>query len=117
MVEENSSNSSGKSGNNKQISPCKHWCFTLNNYKEIDIEVICSNSSIKRYVFQEEIGVSGTPHLQGYLEFITKKRPKSEFKSLKAHWTKTRQKKESIIYCQKADTRAPNGRVFRKGVV
>ncbi len=117
MVEENSSNSSGKSGNNRQISPSKHWCFTVNNYKEIDIEVICSNSSIKRYVFQEEVGEQGTPHLQGYLEFKTKKRPKSEFKSIKAHWTPTRDKKGSIIYCQKEDTRAINGRVFRKGVV
>lgn len=115
MVKESSSNSSGKSGNTKQISPSKHWCFTLNNYKEIDIQVICSNSSIKRYVFQEEIGEKGTPHLQGYLEFITKKRPVSEFKSFKAHWEKCRKVKESIIYCQKADTRS--GRIFRRGVV
>ncbi len=104
-----------KSGNTRQISPAKHWCFTLNNYTKENILEICSNSSIKRYVFQEEIGESGTPHLQGYLEFKTKKRPLGVFKLFKAHWEKCRKVKEAIIYCQKEDTRS--GDVFRHGVM
>ncbi len=115
MKVKNSSKSSKKSGSTKQISPSKHWCFTLNNYTQENIETICSNSSIKRYVFQEETGELGTPHLQGYLEFNSKKRPLGEFKSFKAHWEKCRKIKEAIIYCQKIDTRS--GRIFRKGIM
>lgn len=114
-MRKNSSNSSkGKSGNTKQISPSKHWCFTLNNYTIEDIEFICSNSSIERYIFQEETGEKGTPHLQGYLQFKTKKRPFSVFKSKLYHWEKTKDIKSSIAYCQKEDTRT--GKVFTKGI-
>ncbi len=114
MTTKISSNSSGKSGNTKQISPSKHWCFTLNNYTIEDIEFICSNSSVERYVFQEEVGELGTPHLQGYLKFKTKKRPFSVFKLLKFHWEKTKNIQKSILYCQKEDTRS--GKVFSKGI-
>ncbi len=111
----NSSNSSrGKSGNTKQISPSKHWCFTLNNYTNENIEFICSNSSIEQYIFQEETGDKGTPHLQGYIKFKSKVRPLSIFKSTSFHWEKTRDIKRSIAYCQKEDTRT--GKVFSKGI-
>ncbi|GAC77845.1 replication protein, partial [uncultured marine virus] len=111
----NSSNSSkGKSGNTRQISPSKHWCFTLNNYTIEDIELICSNSSIEKYIFQEEVGELGTPHLQGYMKFKTKVRPKSVFKTNKISWGKTKDIKASIVYCQKEDTRA--GKIFTKGI-
>lgn len=112
-----SSNSSkGESGNTKQIPPAKHWCFTLNNYKEDDINSIveeCSNSS-KRYVFQEEKGEEGTIHLQGYIEFNTKLRPKNLFNN-KIHWEKTRDIKASIKYCSKEDTRI--GRIFKYNII
>ena len=115
MVQNSSNSSKGKSGNTKQISPSKHWVFTWNNYKEAHIEIICSNSSIKRYSFQEETGESGTPHLQGYVEFVTKKRPHSVFhKSFGIHWEKCRRIKEAIVYTQKDDTRT--GRIFRKNI-
>ena len=109
---ENSSNSSiGKSGNTKQISPSKHWCFTFNNYTQDDIKLfqeVSSNSS-KRYIFQEELGENGTPHLQGYIEFIDKIRPKNLYDT-KIHWEKCRKIKDSISYCSKEDTR--NGEIY-----
>ena len=112
----NSSNSSkGKSGNTKQISPSKHWVFTLNNYTKEDINSFSSNSSIKRYIFQEETGENGTPHLQGYLEFSTKKRPKSVFKTDKIHWEKCKSVKASIEYCCKEDTRT--GEIYTKNII
>jgi len=41
-----------------------HWCFTLNNYIEEDIKDICAKDiELKRYIFQEEIGENGTPHV------------------------------------------------------
>ncbi|AXH73901.1 MAG: putative viral replication protein [Cressdnaviricota sp.] len=103
-----------KSGNTKQISPAKHWVFTLNNYKKQDILLLNNNSSIKRLSMQEEVGESGTPHLQGYIEFYLKKRPKGVFKSFNAHWEKCRNVKAAIVYTQKLDTRA--GKIYLKGV-
>ena len=112
----NSSNSSDlKSGNTKQISPSLHWCFTLNNYARADIDEFSSNSSVSAYCFQEEVGEKGTPHLQGYVKFEKKVRPKSIFNDTRIHWEKCRNIKASIAYCSKEDTR--NGELFYKNVV
>lgn len=106
-----------KSCNTRQISPSKHWCFTLNNHTEDDIcellELKGSNSSIK-WVFQEETGENGTPHLQGYIDFGCKVRPKSKLKNERIHWEKCRSIEKSIAYCSKTDTRT--GRVFTHGI-
>jgi len=49
------------------MSRAKRWCFTLNNYSSLldpsDWE-LCTYA-----IYQEEIGDSGTAHLQGYVEF------------------------------------------------
>ena len=117
----NSSNSSSeKSGNTKQISPSKHWCFTLNGYTKEDIKGFIDSSKeiVPRYVFQEEIGENGNPHLQGYLEFTTKKRPKSVFDNKRIHWEKCKNIKKSIIYCSKNDTRkSADAEPFTRGIV
>lgn len=94
----------------KQISPAKHWCFTLNNYSDKDIRSISSNSSIKKYIFQEETGKEGTPHLQGYIEFNEKVRPINMFDNNKIHWEKCRDIKKSIDYCSKEETRT--GKIY-----
>lgn len=113
---QNSANSAKGSGNTKQIHPAKHWCFTLNNYSRGDITDIKEMSSaiVPRFVFQEEKGENGTPHLQGYVQFATKKRPKGIFKNHKIHWEKTRDVKKAIEYCQKEDTR--NGEIYYRGI-
>jgi len=112
----NSSNSSkGKSGNTRQISPAKHWVFTLNNYTEENINFLMEHSSIEQLSFQEETGESGTPHLQGYCKFKTKRRPLNIFKNnFKAHWEKCKDVSAAIEYTQKPDTRT--GRQFVKGL-
>lgn len=106
----------GKSGNTKQISPSKHWCFTVNNHTNDDItdilEVSSSDSSIK-HLFQEETGENGTPHLQGLISFSRKVRPKGLFKNKAIHWEKCRDLRASIRYCQKKDTRT--GKIWNKG--
>ncbi len=112
-----SSNSSKESGNTKQIPPAVNWCFTLNNYSSEDIKVFTDidSSIVPRYVFQEETGEKGTPHLQGWLRFKSKKRPMSVFKNKKVHWEKMKGSvQQNITYCSKADTRT--GEVFRRGV-
>lgn len=133
----NSSNSSNGGGNSssppkvkkKQVSPSRHWCFTLNNYTKQDIIRLqnIDSSIVPRYVFQEETGVAGevednegTPHLQGYIDFgkDKKRRPLKMFKVLlghgRIHWGKTRDVKASIRYCQKDYTRT--GDTFRRGI-
>jgi len=101
---------SGEDGNTKHppISPCKHWVFTLNNYSKEDCDcffVPKFQALVERFCFQEEVGDSGTPHLQGYIEFKKKVRPKNLLPD-KIHWEKCRNIKASVEYAQKSDTRA-----------
>lgn len=109
----NSSNSSSEfqgEGNTssspcKQISPAKRWCFTLNNYNDQDLESFRSIVPIfcDKCIIGKEVGESGTPHLQGYIEFKTKKRPKSVFGfNNTIHWEKARGTPlENLKYCSK----------------
>ncbi|AXH73499.1 MAG: putative viral replication protein [Cressdnaviricota sp.] len=108
----NSSNSSGGGGNTitppsskpKQISPAKRWCFTLNNWTSDEyssivpiIERECSFA-----IIGDEIGATGTPHLQGYIEFKNKCRALSKFESRRFHWEKAKGSRENnIAYCSK----------------
>lgn len=116
MVKNSSNSSKGILGNTKQISPSKHWCFTLNNYTTDDINTFrnIDSSIVPKYIFQEETGENGTPHLQGYLAFSTKKRPKSIFENKRIHWEKCRSIKHSIDYCKKGDTRS--GECYARGI-
>lgn len=80
------------------------WAFTWNNYKEEDIKNLIN--MLETYVFQEEVGASGTKHLQGCLKF---KNPRS-FNSIKklvpsAHVEKCRNWNASCHYCSKEATR------------
>lgn len=89
----------------KQIAAAKNWCFTLNNYQKGDIAKIiqiCSANSVK-YVIGEEVGEKGTPHLQGYIEFTSRKRPMSLFNfSNKFHWESAKgSRSQNIKYCTK----------------
>jgi len=53
----------------------KYWCFTLNNYLPNDIDHLNALApSVDYLVFGEEIGESGTRHLQGYVCFKTNHR-------------------------------------------
>ncbi len=119
-MSENSSNSSGgKSGNTKQISPSKHWCFTLNGYTKEDIDMFINTNKdiVPKYIFQEEIGESGNHHLQGYLMFATKKRPKSVFENNRIHWEKCKSIKKSILYCSKKDTRKEGCKPYTREII
>lgn len=86
-------------------SKSRNWSFTLNNYMDAEIKSLCNDDY--QYIFQEEIGESGTPHLQGT---IVLKHPQamSFMKKIngRAHWEITRNKFASINYCQKGLTRS-----------
>lgn len=92
----------------KTISPSKRWCFTYNNYCSKDLpefdKILGENCSIVFY--SKEVGESGTPHLQGYLEFKKKTRPLTVFKntiySSYLHWEKAKgTMMENYHYCSK----------------
>lgn len=107
-----SSNSSKGGGNTilppsppkKQISPAKRWCFTLNNYTNLDISSIVPvfENSCKLGLFAKEIGELGTPHLQGYVEFVKKLRPLSLNLTKRISWRKCKgDKQQNVEYCSK----------------
>jgi len=57
---------------------CKSWPFTLNNYtlqNELDIQLLAKmDNSILYLVYGREVcPTTGTPHLQGFIQFKTKR--------------------------------------------
>jgi hypothetical protein len=108
MIEDCSSNSSKGLGNSiptpKQCSPAKKWCFTLNNWHKDEFDNI--SSIVPEFcdfaIIGSEVGESGTPHLQGFIEFKVKKRPKSVFDNNRIHWEKAKgNRAQNIEYCSK----------------
>lgn len=100
------------SSSGKRLNSSKKWCFTFNNYTQENIEQLlsCFIGSAK-YIFQEETGENGTPHLQGAVEFDTKCRPLEKIKfTKKIHWEKCKDWKASVAYCSKEDTRT--GKIY-----
>lgn len=88
----------------RRVNAAKRWCFTLNNYTKEELGVI--NTSIKAMCkygcYGLEIGESGTPHVQGYIEFRERRRPMSTAMSNRIHWELARgTKTENIEYCGK----------------
>lgn len=62
-------------GNVPRVS--RRWCFTLNNWTPDEFEAIraAMESGACRYgIVGREVAESGTPHLQGYVEFSTTQR-------------------------------------------
>ncbi|GAC77766.1 replication protein, partial [uncultured marine virus] len=88
----------------KQISPALRWCFTLNNYSEEEYSsiVLQIEPYVKKYIIGKEIGEGGTPHLQGFIRFKTKRRPKSIIDNKRIHWEKCKgSDSENYDYCSK----------------
>lgn len=98
----------------KQSIQLLKLCFTYNNYKNEDIEILERSfiefKKIQKFVFQEEIApTTGTPHLQGSVWFKTKTRweeLKLPFGN-KMRWSSMRNEDACIKYCQKAETSKP----------
>jgi hypothetical protein len=82
----------------------KNYCFTLNNYTTEDVDRLVElASSVGYIIFGKEIGESGTPHLQGFVQFKTRIR----FNSAKAkisgrcHLEHARDVQKARDYCTK----------------
>lgn len=83
----------------------KHWFFTWNNYTEENIQQMLEsfNKHCYRWRFEEELGESETPHLQGVCSVKKDKGIRwSEFKLPKEiHWEKVHNLQKASKYCEK----------------
>lgn len=84
----------------------RNWFFTLNNYTEQDIKDLQEMKS-GEYLFQEEKGKNGTPHLQGIVAFPNAISFESAKRHIgtKAHIEVSKDLKASVLYCKKEETR------------
>lgn len=81
----------------------KHWCFTLNNYVQTDLDRLSTPiEGVDYLVYGKETGASGTPHLQGTVCFQSRKRLAQVVTAVgQAHCSVTRFLTQSIEYCKK----------------
>ncbi len=88
----------------RRPSQLYQWFFTLNNFEPNDILHLKMrfNKMCKWWVFEEEKGKKGTPHLQGNISLKVKLRLTSIKKwDKRIHWEPTRNVEAAIEYCQK----------------
>lgn len=78
----------------------KRWCFTLNNP---DGTEVIDKEQVTYYVIGKEVGESGTPHLQGYVEMKKPVRLSAMTSLLpRAHWEKAIGTPwQNYMYCTK----------------
>lgn len=86
------------------------WFFTLNNYSKDNITQITQAFLKKniKYIFQEEKGEEGTPHLQGCFRMTAGKTLSAVKKMIgikEIHLEGCRDWRNSIRYCCKEETR------------
>ncbi len=92
----------------------RSWCFTWNNYNDDNVKHINTlfKNICKKYIFQEEKGKDGTPHLQGVVclkqakSFVTVK----ELIGKEVHLEVCKNFKNSWKYCCKEESR--NGLIY-----
>jgi len=81
------------------------YCFTLNNYTESDIDYyqqLVQTGNAKYIIIGKEVGEEGTPHLQGFVSFASRR----HFNAVKdlfprAHLEKAMSLNAAIEYCKK----------------
>lgn len=97
--------SKSNSEKKKTAPQSRKWCFTFNNYDQTLVDNyydLLSSVSVKG-IFGEEVSNSGTPHLQGFIEFKNGRTANGVQKLLPtAHWEWTKGSPEqNFTYCSK----------------
>ncbi len=91
-------------------------CFTLNNPEDM---IMFDAEAMVYLVYQEEIGDSGTYHLQGYCEFSNRVRlttAKALLGGATVHLERRRgSQAQAIAYCKDADKRLANTEPYEDG--
>lgn len=87
----------------------RNFVFTLNNYKDADearIKLNCEEGAFSYIIYGREVGESGTPHLQGYVE-LSKQRSFSVAKKLIGKSAHVERRRGTPLaasdYCRKDD--------------
>lgn len=86
----------------KRPAGAKRWCFTWNNYPADWLAPMAPGLDGSTWCCGEEVG-EGTPHLQGYVEFVAKVRPVGyRGFPLEIHWEAARgDRAQNLRYCAK----------------
>ena len=87
----------------------KNWCFTLNNYTaEQEMFIQTCNRGIKYLIYGREVAATGTPHLQGFVQFTNVKnlqQAKAYFNIETIHLEMMRGTAlQASDYCKKSDS-------------
>lgn len=94
----------------------RSWCFTLNNYTDIEYNSL-KNLECKYLIIGKEKGEQGTLHLQGYVQFANA-RPLSVLKTLnqRAHWEVAKGSAlQNKQYCSKENDFFEKGKIPEQG--
>lgn len=89
------------------MAQAKNWCFTLNNYVDEDIQRLSGlgvgRDKVSYCIFGKEVGESGTPHLQGFVQFENRVRIAAVKRHVgeRAHVEHARVVPAAIQYCKK----------------
>ena len=108
----------------RQASARKDWVFTLNNYTDDEVGIlngVLEDATKCRYgVYGREVGESGTPHLQGFVQFVNRKRPNqvSALLGIRRLHCEARRgtPDEAATYCKKDGDFIEFGQMSRPGV-
>lgn len=106
-----------KSEKVKRDFPVKNTIFVVNNWTQSEYDAIVSYDNFEYMIIAKEIGESGTPHLQGYIQMKTKKRW-STLKKVdgfaRAHFERAKgTAKQNMIYCCKGSQPKSEWDVFK----
>ncbi|AJD07478.1 replication-associated protein [Odonata-associated circular virus-11] len=91
------------------------WCFTLNNYSNLEIsELKLRFEGAVWYIIGEEVGLSGTPHLQGAIYYknavvMPKFNPRIHWEAMRGNCQQSRE------YCSKEKVLVEYGECPKKG--
>lgn len=94
-----------------------NYVFTLNNYTEKEYKDFLSSDKYNYLIIGKEVGDSGTPHLQGYIQLKIKTHLNGVKKiNNKAHLERARgSPDDNIEYCRKEGNFTEEGRVSFQG--
>lgn len=85
------------------------WCFTLNNPPDGPLDV-GQLKHLRYAIWQKEVGESGTPHWQGYIEFSSPVRRSALGRLGHGIHSEPRRgtRDQARDYCRKGETRSPD---------
>lgn len=94
----------------------RNFCFTLNNWSDAEIETI-KTIKHKYLIYGREMGESGTPHLQGYMELQGQREFASLKKIIPRMHIESRKgtAKEASDYCKKEGNFEEIGIISKQG--